>query len=722
MNIISTEVIRCDDLTDLFFDTIYKLPLVKRRVGNNGGKTKKQYIDLITSFDIETTRIHDYTKADREKAEKEHRELPDNSVMYIWQWAFSWKLEGGWKTVCTYGRTWQSFKKFLAKVTKYQDHNTYIVVYDHNFSYEFQFLRGILPFSSDNVFSVDPRQPIKANTSGLEFRCSYKLSNMSLRKFAECMQTPHQKTELKYTKKRYWYTPLSDKELEYCVNDVICLNECIITKMEDEDDDLYTIPLTSTGYVRRSVKKAIQAEGPSLIKKIRAMMPDYDTYMELQEAFRGGNTHANRYYSGILLEEKDYGKIHSADRSSSYPAVICNALYPMSVFKNVPQDELTVPFMLDYMKHGEALLMRVALKDITLKDITWGCPYISISKCRNLKCELADNGRVLSAEYLETTITDIDLKIILEEYNAEILILDAKYAAYGKLPQSIIDEVIKYYKNKTSLKDVDGQEYFYTKNKNLLNSIYGMMVQALIKLLILYMHGNEPQVAGEFSTDQDSDPHEILEKVEKKSFLNYAWGVWVAAWARYELERGIRKAGRGFIYCDTDSVKYIGSVDWTDYNSEKIEESMRSGSHATDPEGHEHYMGVFEQEHDMEAFITYGAKKYAFINGGKLTITVAGVGKKAGVKELEKAAKKDGCRGIDEFKEGFTFAGEAGGLEAVYNDLPLYDIIVEDTEDGPVQVISNVTLRPSTYTLGLTDDYRRLIEGCNFKDISDCYD
>lgn len=709
------EIYPVGELPGWFYDTIDALPIAKRKRGNPGGRTKTKYKDLVTSFDIETTRLHDYSK----KARDDNPGLSDDTVMYIWQWAFSWKTEEGIRTVCTYGRTWPQFVELVKKLTAYTPKNQLIVVYDHNLSYEFQFLRGILPFGPDDVFNVKPRQPLKAVTTGLEFRCSYKQSNMSLRKFAESMNTPHQKKELDYNEKRYWYTPLTDGELEYCVNDVICLNECIILRMASEDDNLYSIPLTSTGYVRREVKRALRAMGPATMNDIHDMMPDYDTYLELKEAFRGGNTHANRYYSNLLLEEKDYGPIHSADRSSSYPAVICNCLYPMSKFQKLPDPDFnTVRKYMDV--HKKALLMRVKLQNLRLKNDFWGCPYISYSKCRNVKNPVLDNGRVLSAEYLETTITDVDLQIIIDEYDADIDFIDVKFAKYGKLPRALVQEVIKYYVNKTKLKGVEGQEYFYMKNKNLLNSIYGMMVQDLVKLLMLYLGGDVDGMIGEFKEDTEQSPEEILEKTEKKGFLNYAWGVWVTCWARYELERGIKLAGDGFLYCDTDSVKYIGDVDWSGYNAEKIAESMESGSHATDPKGTEHYMGVFEAEHDMEAFVTMGAKKYAYLDHGELNITIAGVGKKSGAKEMEEKAKNDGCRGIDEFKEGFTFEGEAGGLEAVYNDLGLYDRMEEDGEDGRKHTVtSNVTLRPSTYTLGLTEDYKSILEDAQYMILDD---
>ena len=64
--------------------------------------------------------------------------------------------------------------------------------------------------------------------------------------------------------------------------------------------------------------------------------------------------------------------------------------------------------------------------------------------------------------------------------------------------------------------------------------------------------------------------------------------------------------------------------------------------------------------------------------------------------------------GIEEFKDGFTFY-DAGGLEAIYNDDPEESYYIR--EDGvPIPLTSNVYLKPSTYTLGLTAEYRRILE------------
>ena len=189
---------------------------------------------------------------------------------------------------------------------------------------------------------------------------------------------------------------------------------------------------------------------------------------------------------------------------------------------------------------------------------------------------------------------------------------------------------------------------------------------------------------------------ELLQKYNRHVWLPYCWGVWTTAWARWRLEEGLRLAGENFVYCDTDSGKYIGDLDWTAFNDARISDSTRSGSYATDKNGKTHYMGVFEQEKGYERFITYGAKKYAYEQGGKLGVTVSGVSKKTGAEELGR---------LENFRYGFKFTA-AGGLEAVYNDenFGQYQI------DGhTINITRNVCLRPSSYTLSLADDYSMLL-------------
>lgn len=655
------------------YDWLFEIPLVKRKAGNQRTRKRNQYKDLITAFDIETTRLQDI----------------EQSIMYVWQWQF-----GDEYTVV--GRTWEQFEAFQRKL-KAALEDSVLVVFVHNLSYEFQFLRGIYPFNQDEVFAIKSRKVLKCNMwDSFEFRCSYIHSNMNLDTYTKKMGVKHKKLTgtFDYEKIRYPWTELSDEELAYCVHDVQGLVEAIEIEMEHDGDNLYTFPLTSTGYVRRDAKKAMSQVNYRFVKE---QLPDYEIYKMLREAFRGGNTHANRYYTNYTLHD-----VHSADRSSSYPDVMCNCKFPISEFYrlgDIGYEEVVKMIG----KRQKACIMRVAITGLHLTRIDWGCPYLSLSKCRHIENALEDNGRILSADYLETTVTDIDLKIILQEYSfTDIKFYDVATARYGYLPKQLIKTICQYYHYKTELKNVPGQELLYMKSKNKLNSLYGMCAQDPVKQSILFIEND--------FKEQNENEAELLLAYNKKAFLAYQWGVWVTAWARYRLEEGIQLAhgdvndqnAPQFVYCDTDSVKYLGEIDLTKFNNERIKDSKRSGAYATDPHGITHYMGVYEKEHDMCEFRTMGAKKYVYREtpDDKLVCTIAGVSKSLGGKELEEHG------GITAFHEGFTF-DKAGGLEAVYNDnLEQCDIV----RDGhQLKVTSNVVLRPSTYTLGLTADYKRLL-------------
>ena len=655
------------------YDWLYEIPLVKRKAGNQRTRKRIQYKDLITAFDIETTRLQDI----------------EQSIMYVWQWQF-----GDEYTVV--GRTWDQFEAFQRKLKAVLE-DSVLVVFVHNLSYEFQFLRGIYPFNQDEVFAIKSRKVLKCNMwESFEFRCSYIHSNMNLDTYTKKMGVKHKKLTgtFDYEKIRYPWTELSDEELAYCVHDVQGLVEAIEIEMEHDGDNLYTFPLTSTGYVRRDAKKAMAQVNYRFVKE---QLPDYEIYKMLREAFRGGNTHANRYYTNYTLHN-----VHSADRSSSYPDVMCNCKFPISEFYrlgDIGYDEVVKMIG----KRQKACIMRVALTGLHLTRIDWGCPYLSLSKCRHIENALEDNGRIISADYLETTVTDIDLKIILQEYSfTDIKFYDVATACYGYLPTQLIKTICQYYHYKTELKNVPGQELLYMKSKNKLNSLYGMCAQDPVKQSILFIEND--------FKEQNENEAELLLAYNKKAFLAYQWGVWVTAWARYRLEEGIQLAhgdvndpnAPQFVYCDTDSVKYLGEIDLEKFNRARILDSKRSGAFATDPQGITHYMGVYEKEHDMCEFRTMGAKKYVYREtpDDKLVCTIAGVSKSLGGKELEEHG------GITAFHEGFTF-DKAGGLEAVYNDNPEQRDIVRDGHQ--LEVTSNVVLRPSTYTLGLTADYKRLL-------------
>lgn len=652
------------------------IPAQKRKKGNQSTKQKYYYKDIITAFDIETTYIKEI----------------DQSVMYIWQWQFG-------EDVTVVGRTWYDFKRFIKALHDHMEEGERLVVYVHNLSFEFQFLSGILEFLPDDVFAVDNRKVLRAIYDGfLEFRCSYLQTNLNLRAFCEKMGVKNYKLKMNYKKRRYWYTELSQKEMAYCLNDVRGLREAIQKEMDRDGDNLYTIPLTSTGYARRDAKKSMKKVSRAYIQN---QVPSYELYRMLREAFRGGNTHASRYYSNQIVKD-----VSSGDISSDYPDKICNRQFPVSKFVFLKGDLTQDKIEELIYKKGKAVLIRCTLFNVSLKDDLIPVPYLAISKCKHIVDGVYDNGRIISAKLVVwTTFTDLDYKILKEQYNFEIIPITVAYARYGKLPPSYVETVKQYYQNKTDLKNKPGDdehtedfyELLYNKFKNLLNSLYGLMAQDPVKISVKYIDMKEL-----FELDPDADPEEILKENNKKAFLLYQWGVWVCAWGRFQLEGLIRVCGTQFIYCDTDSVKYVGDMDWEALNKEATKLSEDNKTFATDPKGVKHYMGVVEKDAHYKLFKTMGSKKYAYVDDkDELHITIAGVNKRIGAIELKRAG------GITAMKEGFVFK-YAGGLEARYSDHP--DIGEWINEDGvPIQITRNVSLVDNTKTLGLTAEYRQLL-------------
>lgn len=663
---------------------LHDLKAQKRKSGNQRTRARRKYKDVLITFDIETTRL----------TGKDHGAFGGNdgrneqSIVYLWALHFH-------KHFTVLGRTLEEFRHVLGEMCK-ELVDQWAVIYVHNLSYEFQFLRGIYDFAEDEVFALDSRKVLKCDMFGkIEFRCSYIHSNMSLAEYTKKMKVEHVKMsgeEFDYTVTRYPWTDIADKEYKYMLHDVWGLAEALEVEMSVDGDNLYTIPLTSTGYVRRDVKKAMQKAAHIWIKDV---LPDFEVFQMLREAFRGGDTHANRYYSGRVLEN-----VKSADRSSSYPDVQCNNMFPMGRWTREKEPSLEwVLYLLSVRR--KAAVMRISITDVKLRNIYDGCPYISKDKCRRVLKGSFDNGRVLEAEYLECTVTDIDLKIILDQYSGDIRIYDIAYTRYGYLPEELRKVDLSYYAAKTELKDVAGQEVYYVKAKNKLNSVYGMSAQNPAKQSVKFKDG-------EWVPDA-TPPEELLSESYKHAFMTYAWGVWTTAWARWHLRQGINLAGENFVYCDTDSVKYLGDIDWTEYNNARIEASKKSGAFATDPHGVTHYMGVFEMEKSYATFATLGAKKYAYTYepGGKTFVTIAGVTKSKGGAELDKG---------DEFGKGlsrfclldppFTFRA-AGGTEAMYNDKPQIGTVVIDGHE--LNITPNVVLKDSTYTLGITAEYDELI-------------
>lgn len=648
------------------------------------------YCERIAAFDIETTSI------DGIKDDKGNYISPPYGFMYIWQFCFNHTV--------IYGRYWDEFTQLLDYLSECLDlsDERFLVIYVHNLGFEFQFMQNFLP-GELNVFAVKKRTPLTVRCRGFEFRCSWKLTNMTLEKACKNeygMRYKKLSGELDYSILRTAKTHLEDNEFAYSIVDVLCLEDLIYRKFANEHDDVTTIPLTSTGYIRRRARKKYDMHFKTNRREYMKNYMTSDVYEMLLEAGRGGDTHANRYMSGRIIHNCD-----SYDFVSSYIYCLMCMKYPVTKF--CYYGNIDNAGELDRLLSENACLFRLTLEKVDVKEHV-PSPYIPLAKCRNLSGYTLDNGRILHADSLEITVTDIDYKIIMEQYESEhVYIKDMYIAKYGECPQFIKELLMELFRDKCELKeaieeaenrgeDTADLKYRYAKCKNLLNGVFGMMYTKPLRDNITVENGEWKETAA----SMDDLPKRIG---SYNSFLVYAHGVWTTANARSNLWELSKAFGYGHIYNDTDSVKGVlidGDEKIKEFNRMVKLMNIEHNSYCKLDSGKLFYLGVAECETEREKykeFKTLGAKKYCYTDSEGLHSTISGVSKKEGARELGT---------IDNFEPGFIFK-ESAGLNSWYNDTTeIYEITVDGCT---FKTSSNIGLLPSTYELSMKLDYMSLI-------------
>lgn len=626
---------------------------------------KKKYIVLPATFDIEASTI---------KCEEPF------GFMYHWQMC----VHG----IVVFGRTWEEWVYFLNKL-KYHlalDSDRKLVIYVHNLSYEFQFIRKFL--EDIKVFATDARKILTIKNECFEFRCSYRLSNMNLSKFIiNSPNTYHwkAKNDLDYRVLRTPDTELSLIEKGYCYNDVLGLYEAIISRLLE--DDLKSIPLTSTGYVRRDCRNAMRKNKKNRALFLKTQL-SLEQYKLCKEAFRGGDTASNMYLCNMILEN-----VGSYDISSSYPYVMLTGDFPVSAFMRwIPKTNQE----LKRLNKRYCTIGRYVFTNLRLKEDKCA-PYIPIAKCKYYTNPTAYNGRILYADMVCIALTNYDLEIIQNEYSYdELYIEEFLFARKGKLPKELRERILYYFYGKSELKGVSGKEYEYAKKKEYVNAIFGMMVTDILHNE-WYIDDND-----QFKEDK-SNEEEKLEKYYSSynSFLPYQWGVFITAQARYRLREVLNVIGFDAVYWDTDSIKYIGDHEKVfKILNDKVKENTSGLPYYVEINGKRYSTGIWDKEKGYDRFKTMGAKKYAYEQKGRIGVTVSGLNKKEGAKELKKKG------GLEAFRMGEVFYN-SGRTCAYYNDEEVHQITIDGCT---FTTASNIAIIDETYTLGISDTMLSILE------------
>lgn len=693
-----------------FFNNVSREKLTT--VYKKSGKSGYYVYNIPCSFDIETTSFYN------EQGEKQ-------VIMYIWQFGINGNV--------IIGREWNSFINLLKEIQKrlkLQVEECILYCYVHNLSYEFQFIRKMLEWV--NVFSTDTRKPIKALCNfGIEFRDSYILSGYSLETVGKNLQKYQVKKLvgfLDYDKIRTPKTDLTEKEIEYCVNDVLVVMAYIQEYIEQMNNKITNIPLTQTGLVRKFCRKNCYY-GFSKDKNIKQQtyydyrdlmntltINDIDEYKQLKRAFQGGFTHANAFYVKETMKN-----VSSYDFTSSYPYVMLSEKFPMGKgfrVNNVSRET--------FNKLASNFLMVFDVKMIGVSPKIMCDNPISISRCYHCTGYTVNNGRVVFADELALTCTSIDLQIYLAFYNIEHLeIANTICYSKGYLPKNFILSILKVYNDKTKLKGVQGKEKEYLHSKELLNSMYGMSVTDIIQDLITYDNIDE-------WGEEIQDKQELLNKYNdsKDRFLFYPWGIFVTAYARRNLFSGILECKDDYIYSDTDSIKILNREKhekyFNEYNKKVVEKLKKMCDYynidfeLTRPQtikGITKQVGIWDYEGDYKYFKTLGAKRYIYFDDD-LHVTIAGVSKQ-GVVDYFTDKYKNVSREtfihnvLDDFESDLVIPCDyTHKLTHTYIDDTMQGIIKDYKGDDYIyDCVSGVHLSKTEYKMTLSQVFLDYIKG-----------
>lgn len=585
----------------------------------NVAHDRKKYCPYVAGFDTETTKI-----------EHERQKI---AFMYIWQMAI--------EDEAFYGRTWEEFRMCLQKI-KNEMHlavDYKLVVYVHSLKYDFGFYKREVNLEG-TLIARNKRTVLQHVMSDcFEVRDSAVYTEEPLDDMGEEIGIPKLKG-YDYGKIRHSETPLTDDELLYCEHDVLILTKFFRLEAERYGCQIHQLALTATLNVKRVINAEFARESRTyqsmlLAKQLKDNPKDNAVLKLLKHAFFGAFN-----YSSILLRGKEQTNVTGIDISACYGAQCLLHLFPVGKF-----EELELPESLDDLKtnpryKGKAMLITFAAKKISPRYGDIGFLPIHLHnywhRSATDMCNISAK-RLLTADRIEMTLTDVDFKMFLTMYKAKgIKIISIMGSDYGRMPNYMIRAITRMHKEKLRVQAKNkkimetrpltiAEQLEYTHAKVGVSRIYGILVQDPIRDAYKW----------DAETGNVVKDGKVKSKVQFQPVL-YQWGVWVVAWARYEILNILLKlamtSGRfkktKIIYSDTDSLYFNTSPSDMDiinkYNARITKKVAEVASmYHINPEDLAG-IGTLKITH-YDKFKTINIKQYCFVQGDTFDYRCSGL-------------------------------------------------------------------------------------------------
>ena len=438
---------------------------------------------------------------------------------------YLWKLMGVDNLIDQIGISMESFINFIIGLGSCD-------IYFHNLSFDGEFilwyllensykydeeLKGDKTFKSiidetGSIYSITIRHN---QTTITELKCSYKLFPKSISDIGklvgiEKLNETHDYNEIK---NYHSVEELPEEEIKYITNDVRIMVELIKYLQEK---GVKGITMSTSAY------KNWLKDKYSLCKNQMKKDPNEEIVEIVRKSYRGGITKVNQKYAGL-----EFNDVISFDVNSLYPSVMYENPMPVGegkIYKSIEEGK----------KDNRHLFIIVA--------------FVQYAKVRTGQHAFIGNTSGFSYARKYSYDDELQNKMLylwLDEFNLFKLVYDAQYeilkvVGWKKANFVFNDYIDRWYKVKENAKnDVER-----SLAKLMLNSLYGKFGM------------NDSRVT---KIPVEIDDKIIYHTMENNTTYYYKEvASYITSKARCKLASFMNRCGDNFLYCDTDSVYYIG--------------------------------------------------------------------------------------------------------------------------------------------------------------------
>lgn len=434
---------------------------------------------------------------------------------------------------------------------------------------------------------------------------SLKILNMSVDVIAKQFDLPIRKLDLDYKAFREVGHELTQDEIDYIRNDVEIMARAL--------DIMFKLGLT-----KMTIGSNALHNYKSMIDNFKRYYPELPLELDqdMRKSYKGGFTYLNPLY-----KEKEVGAGLVLDVNSLYPSVMKNAYLP---FGKPVFFEGQYKYSFIYPLYIQRLSCSFELKEGKIPTI-----------------QLKNNPSYNPTEYLTSsngdiitlTLTNIDLKLFLENYN----VYDLQYGGGWKFKQTrgLFDKYIDIWSNNKIQAKKDNNKALYMVSKLMLNSLYGKFAKNP------YNRSKYPYI------NEDGQVSYHISGIEEGKGLYIPIGAFITSYAREKTIRTsqairdytLKKYGKDYyIYSDTDSVHML----------HMDEEEIKSFIDVD-----EYILGYWKVESTFVRGKYIRQKCYIELGyDGVMNVTVAGLPKKLGKYVT-----------FDNFKPGFSLLASDNSID-----------------------------------------------------------